>query len=208
MSPARLSLYRVSQSDRINSAQLDSSLGVHKNCPKKHSCTIHSLREKYEKQSMTSTSLPVQEKKTPIGHINNSICISFQTIMFKTLWFQHDGAPAHVCAPVRDWLDNAHPNRWIGRQSPVLWPPLSPDLTPLDFFLWGHLKELVHRDVVTTQMDFVAHLHAVCTSVVPAVLRYVMTAIPRGAQASNICLKLGICSSVDKFNEVFFFHRQ
>ncbi|GFW96696.1 uncharacterized protein TNCV_2847521 [Trichonephila clavipes] len=121
---------------------------------------------------------------------------------------QHDGAPAHVCAPVRDWLDNAHPNRWIGRQSPVLWPPLSPDLTPLDFFLWGHLKELVHRDVVTTQMDFVAHLHAVCTSVVPAVLRYVMTAIPRGAQASNICLKLGICSSVDKFNEVFFFHRQ
>ncbi|GBM13575.1 hypothetical protein AVEN_266916-1 [Araneus ventricosus] len=57
-----LALYRVSQNDRINSAQLDSSLGIHKNCPKKHSCTIHSLREKYEKQSMTS--LPVQEKNT------------------------------------------------------------------------------------------------------------------------------------------------
>ncbi|GBM13576.1 hypothetical protein AVEN_266917-1 [Araneus ventricosus] len=55
-------LYRVSQNDCINSAQLDSSLGVHKNCRKKRSCTIHSLREKKEKQSMTS--LPVQEKNT------------------------------------------------------------------------------------------------------------------------------------------------
>ncbi|GBM48740.1 hypothetical protein AVEN_193436-1 [Araneus ventricosus] len=30
------------------------------------------------------TSLPVQKKTHFIGHINNSICISFQTIMFKT----------------------------------------------------------------------------------------------------------------------------
>ncbi|GFV17638.1 hypothetical protein TNCV_4406741 [Trichonephila clavipes] len=36
-------VYRVSQNDRINSAQLDSSLGVHKNCPKKRSCMIHSF---------------------------------------------------------------------------------------------------------------------------------------------------------------------
>ncbi|GFW99694.1 uncharacterized protein TNCV_3419251 [Trichonephila clavipes] len=61
----------------------------------------------------------------------------------------------HFCAPVRDW-----PDRWIGRQGPVLWPPRSPDLTALDFFLWSHLKELVCRDVVTTQMDLVARLHA------------------------------------------------
>ncbi|GFY05153.1 DUF4817 domain-containing protein [Trichonephila clavipes] len=25
------------------------------------------------------------------------------------LWFQHDGAPAYFCAPVRDWLDIAYP---------------------------------------------------------------------------------------------------
>ncbi len=24
-----------------------------------------------------------------------------------------------------------------------LWPPQSPDLTPLDFFLWGHLKNKI-----------------------------------------------------------------
>ncbi|GBN84190.1 hypothetical protein AVEN_229214-1 [Araneus ventricosus] len=99
------------------------------------------------------------------------------------LWFQHNGAPAHFCVPVRGWLDMEYPGRWIGRGGPVLWPPRSPDLTPLDFFLWGHLKELVYRDIVTTQMDLVARLHAACTSVDPAMLQRVMTAIPRRAQA-------------------------
>ncbi|PSN40246.1 hypothetical protein C0J52_25198, partial [Blattella germanica] len=26
---------------------------------------------------------------------------------------------------------------------PICWPPLSPDITSLDFFLWGYVKELV-----------------------------------------------------------------
>ncbi|GBL89022.1 hypothetical protein AVEN_255173-1 [Araneus ventricosus] len=99
------------------------------------------------------------------------------------LWFQHDGAPTHFCAPVRGWLDMQYPGRWIERGGLVLWPPRSPDLAPLDFFLWGHLKELVYRDVVTTQMDLVARLHAACTSVDPSMLQRVMTAIPRRAQA-------------------------
>ncbi|GFT17903.1 DUF4817 domain-containing protein [Trichonephila clavipes] len=66
---------------------------------------------------------------------------------------------------------------------PVLWPPNSPNLRPLEFSPLGYLKELVYRDVVTTQMNLVACLHAACTSV----LRRVMTAIPRRAQA---CLDL------------------
>ncbi|GBL81249.1 hypothetical protein AVEN_143577-1 [Araneus ventricosus] len=45
-------IYRVSQNDHINSAQLDSSLGVHKNCPKKRSCAIHSLRERLQRISV------------------------------------------------------------------------------------------------------------------------------------------------------------
>lgn len=35
-----------------------------------------------------------------------------------------------------------YPICWIGRGGPVLWPPRSPDLTHLDFFLWGYLKNL------------------------------------------------------------------
>jgi hypothetical protein len=60
------------------------------------------------------------------------------------LWFQHDGASAHFARPVRAWLDSHFPNRWLGRGGEVGWPPRSPDLTPPDFYLWGHLKDQVY----------------------------------------------------------------
>ncbi len=33
-------------------------------------------------------------------------------------------------------LNKKFPNKWIGRGGPFSWPPRSPDLTPLNFFLW------------------------------------------------------------------------
>jgi hypothetical protein len=59
--------------------------------------------------------------------------------------FQQDGAPSHFHMAVRDHL-NAHlPRRRIGHAGAndvvwCRWPPRSPDLTPCDFFLWGHIK--------------------------------------------------------------------
>ena len=48
------------------------------------------------------------------------------------------------CAYCNIWfLDAAFPNRWIGRDGPTPWPPQSPDITPLDFFLWGYVKDKV-----------------------------------------------------------------
>ncbi|KAJ8958133.1 hypothetical protein NQ318_006070, partial [Aromia moschata] len=32
------------------------------------------------------------------------------------------------------------------RDGPILWPPRSPDLTILDFYLWGRLKQYVYRE--------------------------------------------------------------
>ena len=34
-------------------------------------------------------------------------------------------------------------NGWIGRDGPTPWPPRSPDITPLDFCLWGYVKDKV-----------------------------------------------------------------
>lgn len=31
----------------------------------------------------------------------------------QTMWFQHDGAPAHFVRPVRDFLDTTFPNRYV-----------------------------------------------------------------------------------------------
>jgi len=40
------------------------------------------------------------------------------------------------------WLSDAtFPNRWNGRDGPTPWPPRSPDIIPLDFFLWRYVKD-------------------------------------------------------------------
>ena len=57
-----------------------------------------------------------------------------------SIWYQQDGAPPHYAAPVRQYLDELFPNRWIGRRGFVEWPARLPDLSPLDYFLWGYLK--------------------------------------------------------------------
>lgn len=62
------------------------------------------------------------------------------------MWFQHDGAPAHNALLVRRYLDDIFPSRWIGRGGPREWPPRSPDLNPLDFFLWGYMKSTVYAN--------------------------------------------------------------
>ena len=60
------------------------------------------------------------------------------------MWFMHDGAPAHFSLSVRDALAGIYHDRWIGRGGPVPWPARSSYLNPLDFYLWGHLKQLVY----------------------------------------------------------------
>jgi len=64
------------------------------------------------------------------------------------MYFQHDGAPPHYTNSVREFLNELFLNRWLGRGGPVAWPPRSPDLTPLDYYLWGHMKTLVYETKV------------------------------------------------------------
>lgn len=48
-------------------------------------------------------------------------------------YFQQDGATAHRDRRVVNFLNNFKPERWIGNNGPIQWPPRSPELTPLDF---------------------------------------------------------------------------
>jgi len=52
---------------------------------------------------------------------------------------------------MKDYLNETFRNRWLGRGGPVPWPPRSSDLTPLDFFLWGHMKTLVYETKVDSR---------------------------------------------------------
>lgn len=64
----------------------------------------------------------------------------------QAMWLLQDGAPPHFRREVREFLDNAFPNRWIGRSGPVAWPPRSPDLNPCDFFFVGLYENLSFQD--------------------------------------------------------------
>lgn len=71
----------------------------------------------------------------------------------ETCWYQLDGAPAHCTAAVGHQLEQMFEDRWIRRLGPWLWPARSPDLTPLDFYLWGTIKSKVYRTPVNTKEE-------------------------------------------------------
>ena len=76
------------------------------------------------------------------------------------MWFQQDGAPAHFTHDILAFLHNSFPDRWIGRRGAVEWPAHSPDLSPLDYYFWGHLKSLVYETTVNYPETLVARLVA------------------------------------------------
>lgn len=53
--------------------------------------------------------------------------------------FQQDGAPAHTAGITQTWLSANTPDFW-GKE---VWPPNSPDLNPLDYFV----RSVIERDV-------------------------------------------------------------
>jgi len=59
------------------------------------------------------------------------------------------------------------PEAWIGRSGPIPWPPRSPDFSPLDFFLWGYIKNNVYADRIRN----IQHLQERITSAIETVTR-------------------------------------
>ena len=66
------------------------------------------------------------------------------------MWFQQDGATCHTARETMAQLRAAFGEQFISRFGPVNWPPRSCHLTPLDYFLWRHVKVHVYRDKPTT----------------------------------------------------------
>jgi len=52
---------------------------------------------------------------------------------------------------MREYLNECFPNRWLGHGGHIAWPPRSPDLTPLDYYLWGHMKTFVYETKVRSR---------------------------------------------------------
>ena len=79
--------------------------------------------------------------------------------------FITDGAPPQFSVDFRWLLNNRFHDRWIGRGGPIPWSPRSPDLNPLDFYLWGHLKALVYQTPIQDVQSLGAHIMAGCETI-------------------------------------------
>lgn len=96
-------------------------------------------------------------------HLNNFL-EEVPLLVRNNMWFMHDGAPPHFSHIVRNHLNNRFPDQWIGRGGPCSWPPRSPDLNPLDFFLWGYLKNLVYSTPVLTREELLDRIMFHCAT--------------------------------------------
>lgn len=102
-----------------------------------------------------------------------------------SMWYQHDGCPSHYSQRVRDFLNVRYPNRWIGRGSLFPWPPRSPDLTVLDFYLWGKIKDIVYETRPTTREDMIHRIEIAINSIPRAEIE---TAVSSTRRRINSCI--------------------
>lgn len=102
-------------------------------------------------------------------------------------WFMHDGAPPHFSREVRGSLDQQYPDRWIGRGGPRHWPARSPDLNPLDFFIWGHVKNVIYREPVNTEEELRDRIQNSFATITPQMIMDSKLSLLRRAR---LCLEM------------------
>ncbi|PNF16099.1 hypothetical protein B7P43_G03298 [Cryptotermes secundus] len=84
----------------------------------------------------------------------------------------------HFCHHVRNHLDRKMAGRWIGRGGPIAWPPRSPDLTPVDFPLWGYVKNIFYQVKINELQHLKARIRDPVATVTPNMLQVRIFVVP------------------------------
>ena len=72
------------------------------------------------------------------NHMLNTFFLSeLQRLNLKDMWMQQDGATSHTARLSMTTLRENFSGCLISRFGDIHWPSRSPDLTPVDFYLWG-----------------------------------------------------------------------
>lgn len=132
-------------------------------------------------------SLNAQNYEMFLRHQLEDMLEDLPVALYARVIFQHDGAPAHYAASCRRYLDRRF-DRWIGRGGSVAWPARSPDLTPLDFFLWGHVKNEVYAVECTTEEEMRAKIIEVMANIPQEMLQRAVTSV---ARRMELCITRG-----------------
>ena len=89
---------------------------------------------------------------------------------WQKLCFQQDGATAHYALIVRNNLNRKLGYQWTGRGGPRSWSARSPDLIPLDFLLWGYIKQHVFQTRPASLEDLIDRISNAIRGISPDIL--------------------------------------
>ncbi|KAJ8957731.1 hypothetical protein NQ318_017629 [Aromia moschata] len=83
------------------------------------------------------------------------------------IWSENIHIGTHNAVIVRNWLNENFPNYWIGRSSPLIpWPQRSPDITPLDFFFGGTIKNKMYATRPQTREELSDRIRQACQIII------------------------------------------
>lgn len=88
-------------------------------------------------------------------------------VFTENIWFQQDGAPPHTSRLALSWLEEHFGGRVISQKTEIPWPAHSPDLTPLDFYLWGFMKTQVYAMNPESLPDLKKAIRKVARAITP-----------------------------------------
>lgn len=103
-------------------------------------------------------------------------------------WFQQDGATCHTSNASMEVVREMFPGKVISKRGNIEWPPRSPDLSPLDFFLWGFLKNKIYSNKPRTITALKGNIRAEMAAIPTATCRRVF---------DNLKIRLEECSRRD-----------
>ncbi|KAJ4438057.1 hypothetical protein ANN_13996 [Periplaneta americana] len=91
---------------------------------------------------------------------------------------------------------------YVGRTGPIRCPPRSPDLTPLDFFFWGFIKDRVYATKPRIIPELVERIEHTIQVVTPDMLTRVHEELIRRLHLSESLIKKirreGVCAGDEK----------
>lgn len=104
--------------------------------------------------------------------LNSFLMPKLRAIDIENMLFQQDGASWHTKSTVIDILREKFPGHVISRNGDINFPPRSCDLSPVDYFLWGYLKDEVYKQRCnrpTTIKQLKAKIREAIASITPDV---------------------------------------
>jgi len=76
----------------------------------------------------------------------------------------------------------------MGTRSPeIQWPARSPDMTPLDFFFWGFVKNAVYDLIPSSKNELIKKIKEVCSNIPANILKKCST--------DNVLKRMTFCLS-------------